>query len=235
MPLRLALIVCAVACWPGGGRAAVVVVANRTGGEVRFALAPAQGPARPYAVASGDLAAIPVTAAAEVAFDSGSGPRRYRVEPNSAYYFADFGTGLDLKEIGLTGGPDHPRHPAAEAPATAAGAAPQPRVLTVKILVDQKEPAVRQAWEKRVRGRVAAASRVLEHVCRVSLRVVAAEEWQSDDAAADLPALLADFERRVRPDPARLAIGFTSQRVADRGDRRVGATRMALHGHILLR
>jgi hypothetical protein len=231
--------------WPVGAtpraEGAVVVVANRTAAEVRFVLTPARGEPRPYAVASGDLAAIAVTRAAEIGFDAGPAARaadrqrRYRVEPNSAYYFADLPGGLDLKEIGLAAGRDDRNRPdEPQAPAVEAGQ-PPPRVLTVKILVDQKEVAVRQAWEKRLRGRIDAASKVLDHVCGVTLKVLAVEEWRSDEAATDVPGLLADFERRVPAHPARLAIGFTSQRVADAGDRRIGATRTALHDHILLR
>ena len=51
----------------------------------------------------------------------------------------------------------------------------------------------------------------LDHICRVTLKVVAVEEWQSDDAAAgDLHRLLADFERKVRAGPAQVAVGFSS-------------------------
>jgi hypothetical protein len=230
------------AYWPHGAvdnaHGAVVVLANRTTGEVRFTLRPGNRNARPYAVASGDLAAIPVTGPAEITFEAGKSQQRFRVEPDSVYYFASLSGGLELKEIGFSGGQDRPRQPVADRPleppaSSAETSEPPARVLTVKILVDQKEVAVRQAWEKRLRGRVEAASRALDHICHVSLKVVAVEEWQSDDAATDLPGLLGDFERRVKVAPAQVAIGFTSQHVTDRGDKRIGVTRTALHGHIL--
>jgi hypothetical protein len=97
-------------------RGAVVVVANRTDGEVQFTLAPEQEKARPYAVASGDLAAIPMAGPADIAFDSGKGQRHYRVEPDAAYYFVNLLGGLELKEIGLAGGQDRPRRPVADRP-----------------------------------------------------------------------------------------------------------------------
>lgn len=244
MTYRLALAACVVSFWPAGAahraHGAVVVVANRTDGEVRFILAPEHGKARPYTVASGDLAAIPVAGQAEIAFDAGKEQRHYRVEADAVYYFANLSGGLDLKEIGLAGSRDRPSRPVGDRPpepqwSPAETAPPPARVLTVKILVDQKELMVRQAWEKRLRARIEAASRVLDHNCRVTLKVVAVEEWQSDDAVLDLPGLLGDFERRVKAQPAQLAIGFTSQHVTDRGDNRIGVTRSALHDHILVR
>jgi hypothetical protein len=234
MMFRLALAVCVAGFWLAGpvpqARGAVVVVANRTGAEVRFTLTPPGGPAQPHALAAGDLAAIPVAGPAELEYGPGAA-RRARVDPDAAYYFADAPDGPDLKEIGLG---DRPRVPQPARPADPPGRLPPPRVLTVKLLVDQAEPAARPAWEKRLRGRIDTASAVLERVCHVTLKVVAAEEWQSDDAP-DLPSLLRDFERRVKPDPARVAIGFTSRRWAEGGDGRVGGTRPALHSHILLR
>jgi hypothetical protein len=240
---RVGLAACLIAFWPGGagqwGCGAVVVVANRTEGEVRFTLTPPQGKARPFAVASGDLAAIPVTGPAEIAFDVGTERRQYPVQLDAAYYFANSANGLELNEIGL-GGQDRLRRPVADHPVKPPGPLAEPgpppaRVLTVKILVDQKEVAVRQAWEKRLRGRIEAASRMLDHNCRVTLKVVAVEEWQSDDTVSDLPGLLGDFERKVKAHPAQVAIGFTSQLVTDAGDRGAGVTRTALHDHILAR
>jgi hypothetical protein len=226
---------------PPPAAGATLVVANRTAREVRFTLTPAQGKSQPYAVPPGDLAAVPVAGDVAIAFDSGKERRHYQLGADAVYYFADFPGGLELKEIGFgdsrerPGGP--PSDPPPEAPGqpTAKAAPAGPRVLTVKILVDQKEPATRQVWEKRLRGRIAAASQVLEHHCRVQLRVVAVEEWQSDDTETDFARLLRDFERKVPAAPARLAIGFSSQRLGGAHEGRIGATRTALRQHILLR
>jgi hypothetical protein len=220
---------------------ATLVVANRAAREVRFTLTPAPGKAQPYTVRPGDLAAVPVTGDVAIAFDAGKARRQYQLRANAAYYFADFPGGLDLQELGLTGGRERPREAPAERPPEAPGkqaanAAPaRPRVLTVKILVDQKEPATRQVWEKRLRARIAAASEVLEHHCRVQLRVVAVAEWQSDDTEIELTRLLRDFERKVPAAPAQIAIGFTSQRLREGHEGRIGATRTALRDHILVR
>ena len=242
MTPRFVLAALIATCWPAGAapeaRGAVVVVANRTRAEVRFTLTPPDGEARPHAVAANDLAAIPLTGPAELAFGAGPARRRFQVIPDTAYYVAESDGALNLREIGLAARPDRPRGPApagAPAPSGPAGP-PPPRVLTVKLFVDQKEPAARPGWEKRLRGRVEMASAALDHICRVTLKVVAVEEWQSDDAAAgDLHRLLADFERKVRAGPAQVAVGFSSQPAGAQPDRRVGGTRAALHPFLLLR
>jgi hypothetical protein len=69
----------------------------------------------------------------------------------------------------------------------------------------------------------------------VRLKVVAAEEWQSDDNLEEVESLLTDFERKVKLGSARLAIGFTSQPVTELGKKRVGVTRGPLSTHILIR
>jgi hypothetical protein len=226
---------------PLAAPAAVVIVANRAEREVHFTMTPAPERLRPYAVAPGDLAAVSVDGVVQIAFESGKARRQYQLNPNAAYYFADFPGGLDLKEIGFAASQDRHhaalsgRPPETQLPAAGKVTPTRLRTLTVKILVDQKERAVQELWEKRIRGRLATASAILEHHCHVKLEVVAAAEWESDDALTEVNELLRDFERKVKPEPARLAIGFTSQRLNTAGPNRVGVTRAALHDHILMR
>jgi hypothetical protein len=59
--------------------------------------------------------------------------------------------------------------------------------------------------------------------------------WNSDNATNDFIASLAEFEREVKPSPARLAIGFTSQWEMARGRIHMAGTRGPLHSHILVR
>ncbi|MFO0809147.1 MAG: matrixin family metalloprotease [Gemmataceae bacterium] len=213
--------------------AAVVVVANRSAGEVRFIATPAQGKPQQYTVASSDLAVVPTTGPVEIAFDVGKERRRYQLDPDTAYYFGDHAKGLDLREIRIgAAGQGQPSRPS---PLPDKASPAQPRVLTVKILVDQKELMARAAWEKRLRARLDAVSQTLERVCRVKLKVVATEEWQSNEALTDLRESLADFERKVKAHPAQLAIGFTSQSLREAEENRSGVTRAALHDRILIR
>ena len=62
--------------------------------------------------------------------------------------------------------------------------------------------------------------------------------WASDPQAKDTAALLADFEKKVKPDPAAVSVGFSSRQPAQptEGDRcGLGFTRGPLHTHVLLR
>ena len=114
-------------------------------------------------------------------------------------------------------------------------AADAPSVISVKILVDQKEPTVQQVWEKRYRDRLAAASKVFEQTCHVRFSVSAVGTWTSDDNSRDLLKLIDDFERKVKPAPAQLAIGFTGQEYALRDEHRIGGARGPFRAHILIR
>jgi hypothetical protein len=107
--------------------------------------------------------------------------------------------------------------------------------VSVKLLVDQKEPTVRQTWEKRYRDRLAAASAVFERTCHVRFKVVAVGTWVSDDKATDLLKLIDDFERKVKPAPAQLVVGFTGQFQTLKGDKHIGGARGPFRSHILIR
>jgi len=110
-----------------------------------------------------------------------------------------------------------------------------PYTITVKIMADNKEPTVQRLWEKRYRDRVAAASDVFERCCHVRFKVVAVATWASDDDIHDLNTLMNDFERKVRPEPAQLVIGFTGQYRSLREDKHIGGARGPFRPHILIR
>jgi hypothetical protein len=110
-----------------------------------------------------------------------------------------------------------------------------PGVITVKILVDDDELRLQRVWEPAIRKRLADASAILEAHCGVQLRVVAVGEWDSDDIEIDFHASLAEFEREVRPAPAQVAIGFSSQYAIAQGRVHMGGTRGPLHTHIILK
>ena len=103
------------------------------------------------------------------------------------------------------------------------------------ILADDDEPAVQNVWEKRFRKRLAAASEIFEHYCRVRFEVVAVSTWVSDNNIREFEKSLEEFERKVNPLPARLAIGFTSQYQKIQGRRHLGGTHGPLRPHILIR
>jgi len=61
------------------------------------------------------------------------------------------------------------------------------------------------------------------------------ERWESTDGVTDFGATLTEFEQNVKPDPAHLAIGFSSQHRFGAGRHRVGGIRGPLSSHILIR
>ncbi len=65
--------------------------------------------------------------------------------------------------------------------------------------------------------------------------MVAVGTWHSEDGARDLGQLITEFERTVKPAPARLAIGWTGQYQALRGERHMGGTRGPFRPHVLIR
>jgi hypothetical protein len=210
----------------------VIVLANRTSASIQAQLKPIVGAAQHVALAPGDVAPLFVDGQAYVQFSFGGEPKRYLLDANSAYYFGKANDGrIDLQKIGLGGD----KKSAAGRTLPGRAETTPLAVIPVKILVDEEEPARRPLWERRLRARIEAASAVLEKHCRVQLKVVAIDTWNSDNATTDFFESLAEFERKVKPYPAQLAIGFTSQYQVLTGRVHMAGTRGTLHSHILVR
>ena len=216
----------------GTARGDVIVLANRTGSQLPVRFLPVAGQAQQLNLPPGEVTPMFVDGAAHVSFASPGAPKRYLLDPNSAYYFGRTADGgIDLQKIGLGG--DDTTADGRKLPGSASRA--PSAVIPIKILVDEEEPGRQALWERRLRRRIEAASVILERHCRVGLRVVAVDTWNSDNATHDFIASLAEFEREVSPSPARLAIGFTSQWQMVRGRTHMAGTRGPLHSHILVR
>jgi hypothetical protein len=229
---RLAVMVCLVVTVEGVW-ADVVVVANRSRETVRLTVRHQGAAGHRYVIPPNDVVPIPSQGGLSVDVDSTRRPStRYGLDANSAYFLgATAGGSVALTKIGLGGDPQTSRG----RPLPGAGPGSSAATITVKILVDEDERATQKVWEKRLRRRVRNASLVLEKYAAVRLRVVAVGTWQSDDKVHDFGQSLLEFERRVNPAPARLAIGFTSQYQISRGRTHMGGTRGPLRSHILIR
>ncbi|HEX2475909.1 MAG TPA: hypothetical protein VHK01_14255 [Lacipirellulaceae bacterium] len=213
-------------------RADVIVLANRTSSPLTVRFMPLAGQAEQVAMPPGEVTPMFVDGAARVAFGPAAGQRPLLLDPNCAYYFGRKRDGqIGLQKIGL--GEDETTAGGRSLPGSVSRTATT--TIPVMILVDEEEPGRQMLWERRLRRRVEAASAILEKYCRVSLRVVAVGTWNSDNATNDFNASLAEFEREVKPFPARLAIGFTSQWEVVRGRIHMAGTRGPLHSHILVR
>jgi hypothetical protein len=180
----------------------------------------------------GDTMPLYLDGKADIIFAAGVGQKRYTLDANCAYYFGRDKDGhVDLQKIGL--GEDGTAAEGRKLPEKASSA---PTVtIPVKILVDEEEPARTGIWEQRLKRRVEAASAVFEKNFHIAFRVTAVGTWKSDNAITDFFDSLADFEKKVDPAPAKIAIGFTSQWPMARGRIHMAGTRGPLHAHILVR
>lgn len=232
-PFWRTMVLLALCITPTTTRADVVVVANRTaqalpieitdqGTETTWALELAPQESRP--IFTDDKVAI--------AFAGGRGVQRYTLEPNSAYFLGHRpDRSIDLQRIGLGETPltQLGRHLPGRAATTPVATIP------VKILVDEEETTHRYLWEGKLRRRVEKASEILHRHAMVKFEVVAVDTWQSDDQTKQFQVSLGEFETKVDPTPAQLAIGFTSQYQVTQGRVHLGGTRGAMQSHILLR
>jgi hypothetical protein len=210
----------------------VIVLANRTGRELPIRFTPLKGRAQQTSLRIGENRPMYCDGRANIDFSSPGGPKKYLCDANAAYFFANAGGGrIDMQKIGLR--EDGTLAEGRDLPGSATSA--PPATITVKILVDEEEPARRNIWEERLRRRVEAASAVFERDFRTKFQVVAVDTWKSDNANNDFYAALAEFERSAKPAPARLAIGFTSQWKMERGRMHMAGTRGPLSTHVLVR
>lgn len=208
----------------------VIVIDNPTSREIEFLGMTDNGTATKHRVRAGETITIDSRGPARIRIGAEANAVEYRLDANAVYFFALDADRPALHQIDLR-----------SEPTDAAGRdlAPTDRSesvasIPVKILVDDEEPAVQALWEPRLRKRVSAASAILEPICRVRLEVVAVDQWESDDALRDFGARLRDFEQKVDPHPAWLAIGFTSQTLERHELGRIGGTRGLLRPHILV-
>ena len=230
--------------------AGVVVIGNHTEMDVNFVVTPAGGEPQQCTLVPKDVLPLHVARQAEISFDAGGAKRRLLLEVDSAHFFAGDKESRELHRIGSAGGSRESRGSPDGAPAT-----PSPRpsaarlggvsdfyrmgIVPVMILVDEEQQLVaRPIWEKQLRERLEKASDVLERHCGVRFRPVKVGTWDSEDGVLEFDDAIREFEREVIPDPAPLAIGFTSQKyyVRKRRQWQLGAVLGGpLRRHVLIR
>jgi len=248
MKPRLWVLLSALACCGGSRTAAAaappIVLANRARVPVTFELQLPSARNQEVTLESGAARSFPWLKSMGVQFGAGDSERRFQLEAGAIYFFHDRGGGgeLELDRISLreTHRPfiaeDRGTSLPAPSPASPRPAAADRIVkLSVKILVDEEERAARPRWEARLRKRVAAAALIFERSCGVRFEIVSVGTWRSDNRLTEFEASLGEFEKKVDPGPAELAIGFTSQYQLPAGRVHLGGIRGALRPHILLR
>jgi hypothetical protein len=222
---------------PAAASAGVIVLSNRANCPVAGQFVLPDAKPESFRLEPGDTLPLRAAGAVQLACDSAA-QRRYSLSPDTIYFFSGTSGNLQLAQLGLDGemppsaGPATPAATAPQSPATGAEAV---AVVRVKVLVDDDEPAVPRIWEQRLRARMAKASQVFERLAGVRFDVAAVGVWDSDDAVNDFNRSLREFETEVTPQPATLAIGFTSQYPADQAAGHLGGTRGPLYPYILIR
>jgi hypothetical protein len=210
----------------------VIVLTNRTTTTISAQILPLAAAPFPVKLAPDDVLPVFVDGRAYIDFTAAGEPRHYLLDANSAYYFGKSAQGqMDLQKIGL--GED--KESGAGRPLPGRAGTASPATILVKILVDEEQPAKQSVWEPQLRKRIAAASAILEKYARVQLKVVAVDTWETDNSINEFYASLAEFEKKVKPFPAQLAIGFTSQYSAVTGRVHLAGTRGPLATHIFVR
>jgi hypothetical protein len=230
------------------GCAAVVVLQNMTPLKIEYTLRQTDGKESRQTIVPTDVASFPVTGPVTVTLGAGTAARSSLLSVNSVHYFAMHNGAPELVRLKLPGVEDN----AAAAVQPPGGAAPRQASpaqvqagqtpptdgiykIPVAILTDSADPRAQAAWEARVRKRLAEASDIFEHHCRVRFEVVTVGNWTSDPAIRSFDQSLMEFLQKVRPAPARLAIGFTTRYEWLPGEMHLGGTHGALASHVLIR
>lgn len=218
---------------PAAGK--VTVLANRTVNSITIDIERVGQRAEQITIPSGDSQPIFFSHGLAVRFGEGFQRERFSLQPSNAYFFTrgPDGARLRLEQIGL--GEQATPQPTPVVMPKSAGPTSFTTTITVKLLADENEPTHRRIWEPKLRQRIAAASDILERHSGIRLKVVEVATWDSDEQQRHFVQTLREFEQEVKPQPAQLAIGFSSQYNAEGGRSHLGVTRWPLHSHILLR
>ncbi|MGI9428794.1 MAG: M12 family metallo-peptidase [Bythopirellula sp.] len=213
--------------------AKVAVLANRTVSAITVEIQRLGELPQNLTIPSGDSQPVFFASSLQVRFGESLQRQQYPLRAGAAYFFSRGADGqrLQLEQIGLG------EQATSEVPPDMFNGKEVPDSVTipVKLLVDENEPTHRRIWEPKLRQRIADASQILHRQSGLRLQVVEVATWDSDEREQNFARTLLEFERKVKPHPAQLAIGFSSQYQASRGRSHLGVTRWPLHTHILLR
>ncbi len=240
----LTLFALAATLLAGQCRAGAVVLQNRAAVKIDYVVRQPDGKEVRRTVLPGDVASISATSTLAITLGVGQASASYLLPVNSIHFLGVREGTPELVHLKLPGIDDKEKPadatPPSQTPPVLATAGPPTQVepiykIPVMLLVDADDPRQQSIWEKKLRKRLEDASDIFEHHCRVRFEVVACGTWPSDAKIRVFDQSLAEFEGKVRPFPARLAIGFTSHYDWAAGETHLGATHGALSTHILIR
>lgn len=194
-----------------------IVVVNRTSEPVAFAIVSKDGQAAAHQVNPGKLVGLESVGRCRLRFSDGSDVSLLPIVRHAVYRFERVAKRLQVREDRL------------ESPDGA------PAVVKVRVVVDEEQPASEAHWKVQLTNRFAEANKVIESACSARFDVVELSTWRSNDALRNFETLQRDFEATVAPGSADLVVGFTSQLTDVPGANKLGAIRVPLHSHILIR
>jgi hypothetical protein len=252
MPRMIRICLKTTCCWmllvlaTRAARAGVVVLQNWTSVKIDYTLRLADGTEARRSIVPTDIASIPTAAPVVVTLGEGAAARSYTLDVNSIHYFDLSSDGLTslLKHLKLPGVDVKPPQPNPQpTPQAQPGQVSRPNQppadaiykIPVTIMTDSFVPHNQAIWEKRIRQRLEEASDIFEHHCHVRFEVVKVGSWASEPSVRSFDQALMEFAQKVRPFPARVAIGFTTHYEWVRGEAHLGGTHGALASHVLIR
>jgi hypothetical protein len=238
---------------PRACAAGVVVLQNLTPVKIEFSYRLPDGKEGRQAIVPTDIASIPATGPVLMTLGEGPASHSFTLDLNSIHYFVVQNGMVQFVHLKLPGVDPKPQEkpPQAGPPGQAPTSSQAPRQLPqpahpaaqadpiykipVAIYTDSVNPHLMAAWEKKIRKRLDEASDIFEHHCRVRFEVVKVGSWDSDTHIRAFDQSLMEFAMKVRPHPARVAIGFTTHYQWLPGETHLGGTHGALASHVLIR
>ena len=186
-----------------------------------------------YRVALRPGEALPVATNGIVSFEYWHSDQKHvgALRPNGIYQLVSAPRGqVELRRLDLGG---------LEMPPRAGGQGivevRRPGIVKVAIAVDDDEKTRRPIWEKKLKGRLESASKLLEFFVGMRLEVVGIRRWNTNANITNFDETLREFVQDVPAGSADLVIGFTSQYTLNLRQSRLGGTLGPLQNHILIR
>ncbi|MGL6073509.1 MAG: hypothetical protein ACRC8S_05025 [Fimbriiglobus sp.] len=208
MTTRILVVVLLSFGWLSEASAQFLAIGNLTTKPIRFELSSPtaeKNEVRQFELAPLENRCIVVGAEPEIAFTLGDQATRFRLDPYTAYLFADDGMKVGFHGLELAGKlpeiKDVPKTP----PELKAGK------IQVKVCFDQHEIRNKNAAEQIFKNRLEEVSTLLQKQCNMAIEVVGVDQWKSE-AGDDLFASLREFERKLKAEPGVLMLGFSPKR-----------------------
>lgn len=195
---------------PISAPAAVVAFLNASATDLTFTIEHKDTPDISVKLPAGHTAAVRVGREPVLRVTLNGKQAAFHLDPYTPYLFVDGEKG-DVQFSGVELASEMPKPD--DVPARPGES--RPLKIPVTLFTDTSNPLLKEQRERFVRGRFAAAAKVIETQLGVVFDIVGVDEWEADAKAESLLSAAGEFERKVQPKTGR-AFGFLSRAV--RGD-----------------